>query len=95
MSSENSLSLNPNDFQQVADWEDGQTYSVTLKVKQSAPGEFEVLDVTQAEAEGADESGTGDEAEAGADDGGGEGEAPPAKAKGRYSNPAVAQMMQE
>jgi hypothetical protein len=37
------LSLTPSKFPIVADWEDGQTYTITLKVEQISPGEFQVL----------------------------------------------------
>lgn len=46
----NSLSLDPEgDFgEEIAEWKDGETYTLNVKVRQTAPGEFDVLEVTEA-----------------------------------------------
>ena len=47
------LTLNPNDERwsdSIEDWEDDKEYSMTVKARQISPGEFEVLDITDAEA---------------------------------------------
>lgn len=51
------LSLDPNDERwsdSIADWEDGAEYSITLRVRQMSPGEYEIL---EAEAEEMEEGG--------------------------------------
>ena len=45
---DNRLSLDPNnpDWKEaIADWEDGQEYTLTVKVNQISPGEFTVIKV--------------------------------------------------
>ena len=45
---DNRLSLDPNnpDWKEaIADWEDGEEYTVTARVRQISPGEFEVIEV--------------------------------------------------
>jgi hypothetical protein len=83
-SQDNRLSLNPTDdrWPFVGSWEDGKNYTVTLKINQVSPGEFEVL---SAESEGSAEPGdtaTEDKTEG----------AMPTRSG--YSNPAVAGMME-
>lgn len=43
---EERLSLTPSKYPFVEDWEDGQTYTITLKVQQISPGEFQVMSAT-------------------------------------------------
>lgn len=46
---DNRLSLDPNDARwkdMLAEWEDGQEYTVTLTITQLSPGEFEVSRVS-------------------------------------------------
>jgi hypothetical protein len=46
---DNRLSLDPNNVDwadAIADWEDGSEYTLTVKVTQISPGEFEVNEVT-------------------------------------------------
>lgn len=40
------LSLTPSKFPVIEDWEDGQTYTLSVKVEQISPGEFKVLTAT-------------------------------------------------
>jgi len=55
---DNRLSLDPNNVDwadEIADWEDGSEYTLTIKVTQISPGEFEVNEVTpEAESESED-----------------------------------------
>ena len=55
---DNRLSLDPNNpdwADAIADWEDGSEYTLTVKVTQISPGEFEVSEVTpEAESESED-----------------------------------------
>lgn len=37
------LTLTPSDLPEVADWKDGETYNVTLEVKQTSPNNFEII----------------------------------------------------
>jgi hypothetical protein len=48
---DNRLSLDPNDdrWPFVLDWEDGEEYTVTLRIRQISPGEFEVLSASTKE----------------------------------------------
>jgi hypothetical protein len=50
---DNRLSLDPNDdrWPAVAEWEDSKEYTLTVKVRQLSPGEFEVLEAEPSEAE--------------------------------------------
>jgi hypothetical protein len=79
---ENRLSLDPNNDSwkdTVGEWEDGKTYSLTVKVTQISPGEFEVLEATP---------------EAEPNDNAGEEQTEPAPSKsGGYPNPAVENLM--
>lgn len=87
---DNRLSLTPSQFEFTKDWRDGETYTLTVEVRQISPGEFEVV---KADAQGAPESEepgnteqpSGEQQESA----GGEGESP-----ANYPNPAVAKMMQ-
>jgi len=44
---DNVLRLNPEDFPQVSEWEDGETYELSelegAKLRQISPGEFEII----------------------------------------------------
>jgi len=87
---DNRLSLDPNnpDWKEaIADWEDGQEYELSVKVRQISPGEFEVIEVTP-ESESSDEEAAPEE----------ESEPMPMKGKsmmgGRVSKP-VRDMMAE
>jgi hypothetical protein len=40
---------NPDAKALIADWQDGQEYDVTLHIKQTAPGTFDVMSATEAE----------------------------------------------
>ena len=90
-STDNRLTLDPSAFGGFAqDWEDGQEYSMTVRVRQVSPGEFEVIDAkgSQADSEESGEppmQGTEEETPAG--------ENMDAKGRGTYPNPAVARMM--
>lgn len=53
-STDNRLVWSPGEFPETQDWEDGQTYTVTLTIKQTSPGAAEVLSM---ETEGAGEEG--------------------------------------
>jgi len=49
----NRLSLDPNDTRwsdTLGKWDDGQTYTVTVTMRQMSPGEFEVTDLKSAAA---------------------------------------------
>lgn len=63
---DNRLSLDPSDDRwkgYVDEWQDGETYTVTLKVSQISPGEFEVMEMTDGKA--ADEAKPGEGAAGG------------------------------
>lgn len=59
---DNRLSLDPNDerWPFVADWEDDEEYTVTLRIRQISPGEFEVLEAETEDYEEGEEENTGD-----------------------------------
>ena len=82
---QNRLSLdpsNPNWRDFVGSWEDGQEYTLTVKVRQVSPGEFEVTSATPQETPTEDTGETGETMnEGGSEYGGGD------------MNPAVAKMM--
>ena len=44
---ENRLTVNPEDFPNILDWQDGRTYKITelgaKQIRQISPGEFEVI----------------------------------------------------
>jgi hypothetical protein len=42
----NRLSLDPSEFPDTQNWEDGKEYTLTVKVNQISPGEFEVIEAT-------------------------------------------------
>lgn len=74
---DNRLSLNPNDpmwKDKVGEWEDGQEYNVTLKVRQISPGEFEVVGMEGGDA--AEEAAEPADTVEGEEDPAGEGENP-------------------
>lgn len=81
---DNRLSLNPSQFEGMADWQDGETYEMTVRVRQVSQGEFEVLDATPSEAEPEEEPGM-KEPQASENEG--------AEPESNYPNPAVAKMM--
>lgn len=84
---DNRLTINPSDFNGIAeDWQDGETYTVTLKIRQTSPGEFVVADMKESEspAEDAAEPQAAEESEAGQAGSGGD---------GGYGNPAIERMM--
>lgn len=76
------LTLSQAEHPFIADWEDGQTYKLTVEVTQLAPGRFRV-DTASAAATSEDE-GPAEEAAAGVSE-------PTNSAD--YENPAVAKMM--
>lgn len=79
---DNRLSLNPNAWgDEVKNWEDGKTYTITLTITQDSPGEYTVTDVKPA---GGREEGEGET---------GEETTPPDSRDSGYPNPAVARMM--
>jgi len=84
--SDNRLSLNPSQFPITEDWQDGQTYTVTLKVEQVSPGEFEVLSADSPGAEKPAEPGMTEQPEGEPVEEEKEAAGPP--------NPAVRRMMQ-
>ncbi len=49
MDGNDSLSLDPSGQfgEEIAEWQDGKTYDLTVKVQQTAPGRFTVLSVAQ------------------------------------------------
>lgn len=51
MDATDTLSLDPKGqfSEEIGEWADGETYTVTLKIKQTAPGEFDVLSLTEAD----------------------------------------------
>lgn len=62
--SDNRLSLNPNDPEfapTLEQWSDGEEYEVTMKIRQTSPGEFIVVSM-QSEAAPAEEGGEQEEA---------------------------------
>lgn len=99
--SDNRMTINPSDFGGIAqEWEDGKEYDVVVSLRQSAPGEFEVLDMRNSGPAG--ESGESEEApmmegEEGPEMPTGSEEEPMASAmsaKSSYStNPAVQKLM--
>jgi hypothetical protein len=63
---DNRLSLDPNnpDWKDaIADWEDGEEYTLTVKARQISPGEFAVIEVTPETESSDEESDTEEEAE--------------------------------
>ena len=63
---DNRLSLDPNDpnwKEAIADWEDGEEYTLTVKAIQISPGEFEVTEVTPEEESPAEDAAPVEEAE--------------------------------
>jgi len=86
-SSDNRLTLDPSAFGGFAkDWEDGTSYGLSIKVQQTAPGEFIVTDAKE------DESPVEDGTESG-EEGMPAGANASAKGAGSYPNPAVDRMM--
>lgn len=83
---DNRLSLNPNQFEGMKDWTDGEEYTMTVKVRQVAAGEFQVLDAQPQPAEENPEPGTEQQPEAEPTENEKEAGGPP-------SNPAVRSMM--
>lgn len=78
---ENRLSLNPSEFPEIADWEDGQRYEITIGGKkrmmtQISPGEFEVESPREQEPEATAEKSS-------------------SKERMRSRNPAVSSMIEE
>ena len=104
-SGDNFLTLNPNEFPVLEKWEDGNDYSILLKVRQVSPGEFEVTDAKEAPAEpdhdeadanasapeATEERGQGMSETSTADEFGSTGE--PAMGQGYNDNPAIRRMM--
>lgn len=88
---ENRLTLNPSDERwkaKVESWEDGQTYPITGgKIRQIAPGEFEVVDLQFGGAEEVSDKGEGHPQ--GAED------MPPAPDRSGYNNPAIDRLMEQ
>jgi len=82
---EDRLSLTPSKFPFTEDWQDGQTYTITAKVQQISPGEFQVMEATSPGADMPAEPGTEVQPEAEPNN---EDEAPAAP-----PNPAVRGMM--
>lgn len=41
--SDNRLTWSPGDYPETQEWQDGQQYTVTLTIRQTSPGEAEVL----------------------------------------------------
>jgi hypothetical protein len=85
---DNRLSLDPSDDRwkgYVDEWKDGKSYTVTMKVSQISPGEFEVEEITEAA--------PADEAEP--KPGEGEGDAPAPEISTTSDNPAVQNLMKE
>lgn len=88
---DNRLSLNPGQFDFTKDWEDGSTYTITAKVRQISPGEFEVV---EAEAQGSPPP--GEKEEPGMEEqASGEQQESAGESPGNYPNPAVAKAMQK
>lgn len=77
------LTLSPADYAFTKDWEDGQTYKLTIEVTQVAPGQFRVDTAAPSEI-ASEEEGPATEEEAGYEQ--------PTNSN-TYSNPAVAKMM--
>jgi len=78
--SDNRLTWSPAEFPDTAKWKDGEEYTVTAKIRQTAPGEAVILELTGQPGEGEAEP-----AEAPA----GEQAAP----EEQYENPAIARAM--
>ncbi len=55
---EERLSLTPSKYPMLEKWQDGSTYTITLKVEQVSPGEFEVISATSPGADMPKEPGT-------------------------------------
>lgn len=82
--SDNRLSWTPSEFPETEDWEDGKEYTVTLRIRQTAPGEGQIL--TLASAGGPPKESPNDtEGVTGEDEGGG--------GAAEYENPAIARLM--
>lgn len=83
-SSDNRLSWNPNEFKDTADWENGQEYTITARIKQTAPGEATILEMSGEVSEPSPENPPS------AQNGN---EAAPSDDEGGYSNPAIGRAM--
>lgn len=81
--SDNTLTWSPGDFPETQEWEDGQEYTVTLTIRQTSPGQAEVLSMGNKEAAEAEEGPEPSE-EAGVTE--------PTNSNS-YPNPAVARLM--
>lgn len=86
-STDNRLSLSPGDYPFVKDWEDGQEYTLTIKVQQQTSGEFAVVSAEPQEEAPAEETPAEDTGEAI------EETPPPGKQGGMNRNPAMARLM--
>lgn len=83
--SDNTLTWSPGDFPVTQDWEDGEEYTVTVTIRQTAPGQAEVLTLTPKGEEGGEEEGPEASEEAGYTE--------PTNSNSYPSNPAVAKLM--
>lgn len=82
--SDNRLSWTPSEFPETEEWEDGVEYTVTLRIRQTAPGEGQILSLKSAGGE-PKESPNDTEGETGETQGGG--------GAAEYENPAIAGLM--
>ena len=86
---DNRLSLDPSDDRwkgYVDEWEDGKSYTVTAKITQISPGEFEVVEIEDAKpADAAEEAKPGEDAA----------EAAPSEISTTSDNPAIKNLMKE
>lgn len=62
---EDRLSLTPSKYPFTEDWKDGQTYTMTVKVQQISPGEFQIMDAQSPDSSTTEEPGTEVQPEAG------------------------------
>lgn len=83
--SDNRLSWSPGEFPETKEWSDGEQYTVTLVIRQTSPGEGQIISMKSAEPEEAKESPNDTEGETGETQGGG--------GAAEYENPAIAKLM--
>lgn len=84
-SSDNTLTWSPGDFPETQKWQDGEEYTVSLRIRQTSPGQAEVLSLSS--------TGSTDEGEEGPEPSEEAGYTEPTNGNSYSANPAVARLM--